>query len=332
MRVSIACVQAGMKLQSRVSTLDNGTLLTREHIRLLEFLHVPEVDIAPIEDETLTDVEEQRLLGYLERYENHYDQWEDEIEVNAYEGLDLIYQLFQEGFALRKVVTFFQQQPLRRNHVIHHAVYRALVAHTLSLFRGDDPKLQLDYGLASYFADAGYAKIRKWSHMRYFPKMERELLYVHPVLSANLLDGQERLLRPRVRTFVQEHHERFNGSGFPNQLKRSELHPESPLFIVADRFCQLTRPHTFRNALTADEAIGYMKIGKEYRGPELSLLATVLGLYAIGKKVLLTNGETAVIDSYTSTAERPIVRLSVTSEKINLDQRHELEIERFIRD
>jgi len=196
MRLAISNVHVGMTLLTSVSSLEAGIRLTNEHLRLLRFLKVDAIEVAPVERRPFTHEEERDLCEKILQYERHYNQWEERISPNPYEALEFIH------------------------HVIHHAIYRALVAKTLSKYRGDEHRLQFDYGIASYFADASYAKIRKWSHMRYFTKMERELLYQHPLVSmAMAMLPEDRTLRQRVGKLVAEHHERLDGSGFPNRLE-----------------------------------------------------------------------------------------------------------------
>ncbi|WP_214828954.1 HD-GYP domain-containing protein [Exiguobacterium algae] len=328
MRLDLSTVHVGMTLLSPVSSLEAGIRLTNEHLRLLRFLKVKEVDVAPVDRRTLTLKEEHALCEKVFQYEKHYNQWEERISPNPYEALEFIHQLFRYDFPLAAIVQFFTNQPLRKNHVIYHAIYRALVARTLSKYRGDEHQLQFDYGIASYFADASYAKIRKWSHMRYFTKMERELLYQHPIVSASMLPSN-RTLRGRVSKLVLEHHERLDGSGFPNRLLERDLNPATPLFIVADRFCQLTAPRTFRKALTPEEAYFYMWQNKAYDEEALTLLATLLGFYEVGRNVLLSSGVKGKIQAYTPKVEQPIVIAEANQQSYDLMRLEEVKIVAF---
>lgn len=328
MRLAISNVHVGMTLKRSVSSLEAGLKLTNEHLRLLRFLKVEAIEVDPVERRRFTRNEEQEVCSKILQYERHYNQWEERIALNPYEALEFVHQLFQHDYPLSAVVAFFTDQPLRKNHVIHHAIYRALIAKSLSKYRGDEHRLQFDYGIASYFADASYAKIRKWSHMRYFTKMERELLYQHPLVSASMLPKDE-TLRPRVIKLITEHHERLDGSGFPNRLEERELHPASPLFIVADRFCQLTLPRTFRKALTPEEAYFYMWQNEAYDEEALTLLATLLGFFEVGRNVLLSSGVRGTIQHYTPRVEKPIVISEPTQETYDLTRLNEVRIVAF---
>lgn len=328
MRLNLSAVHVGMTLLSPVSSLEAGIQLTNEHLRLLRFLKIEAIDVAPVEQFIFTSIEEKLLCEQVLQYEKHYNQWEERIAPNPYEGLEFIHQLFRQELPLSAVVHFFTHQPLRKNHVIYHAIYRALVARALSKYRGDEHQLQFDYGIASYFADASYAKIRKWSHMRYFTKMERELLYQHPLVSAAMLPINQ-TLRGRVYQLITEHHERLDGSGFPKRLTERELNPASPLFIVADRFCQLTAPRTFRKPLSPEEAYFYMWQNKAYDEEALSLLATLHGFYEIGRTVLLSSGVRGKIHAYTNRIERPIVIEDTDETEYDLSRLAEVKIVSF---
>ena len=327
MRLPLANVHVGMELLEPISSLASGLRLTNEHLRLLHFLKVDEIEVAPVEMRAFTADELEWINQNVKQYERTYQQWEERIALNPYEALEFIHSLFQRDVPLSAIVTYFSTKALRKNHVIDHAIYRALVARTLSKYRGDPHPLQFDYGVASHIADASYAKIRKWSHMRYFSKMERELFYQHPTVSSRMIESSQ-ILRPRVARLVAEHHERMDGSGFPNRLTVDSLHPASPLFIVADRFCQLTAPRTFRKALTPEEAYFYMWRNEAYEEEALTLIATLLGFYHVGRHVVLSSGVSGLIERYTPRIAQPIV-VDSNQQRLDLTRIDEIEIISF---
>ncbi|NLN45028.1 MAG: PAS domain S-box protein [Clostridiaceae bacterium] len=54
--------------------------------------------------------------------------------------------------------------------------------------------------------------------------------------------------------FVYEHHERWNGSGYPRALRGEEIALEARIIAVADAYDAMTRDRTYRETVTREEA------------------------------------------------------------------------------
>ena len=62
-----------------------------------------------------------------------------------------------------------------------------------------------------------------------------------------------------VVTYVIQHHERLNGSGYPRGLKGDEIGKESRLLIIIDVFEALTsRDRPYKKPMPAEKAIGIL--------------------------------------------------------------------------
>ncbi|MBN7453218.1 hypothetical protein, partial [Mycobacteroides abscessus] len=88
-------------------------------------------------------------------------------------------------------------------------------------------------------------------------------------------------------------------------------------------------PRTFRKPLSPEEAYFYMWQNKAYDGEALSLLATLLGFYEIGRSVLLSSGVRGTIHAYTNRVEQPIVLEATGEEEYDLSRLTEVSIVAF---
>ncbi|SES29631.1 HD domain-containing protein [Psychrobacillus sp. OK032] len=61
---------------------------------------------------------------------------------------------------------------------------------------------------------------------------------------------------------VEEHHERYDGKGYPYGLMGSEISLEASIVSVVDAFDAMTTNRVYRGAMTIEEAIQEMKNGK----------------------------------------------------------------------
>ena len=78
-------------------------------------------------------------------------------------------------------------------------------------------------------------------------------LQMHPVIGMKILEPIDFL--KDVRTCIGQHHERYDGLGYPNRIKHSDQLLESRIIGVADAFDAMTSDRPYRKALTLDAAI-----------------------------------------------------------------------------
>jgi diguanylate cyclase (GGDEF)-like protein/putative nucleotidyltransferase with HDIG domain len=81
----------------------------------------------------------------------------------------------------------------------------------------------------------------------------------HPIVGATLVSqvrGFERLAK-----IVRHHHERFDGTGYPDGLAGEDIPPESRILSVLDVFDALTHQRSYRNAMSREEAIAVIERG-----------------------------------------------------------------------
>lgn len=83
----------------------------------------------------------------------------------------------------------------------------------------------------------------------------------HPTIGEEILKPIE-FLRP-VLSIVRDHHERPDGKGYPNGLKREEISLLAAIVAVADAFDAMTSDRPYRKAFTKDDAINILKENKD---------------------------------------------------------------------
>jgi putative nucleotidyltransferase with HDIG domain len=78
-------------------------------------------------------------------------------------------------------------------------------------------------------------------------------LQQHPLIGMKILDPIEFL--HDVKLCIGQHHERYDGHGYPNQVAANELLVESRILAIADAFDAMTSDRPYRKALSLDVAI-----------------------------------------------------------------------------
>jgi putative nucleotidyltransferase with HDIG domain len=82
---------------------------------------------------------------------------------------------------------------------------------------------------------------------------EYEQIKRHPTVGANLVEQIETLAH--VSPGVRYHHERWDGKGYPEQLKGEEIPLAGRILAVADTFDAMTSSRTYRKALSPQTAL-----------------------------------------------------------------------------
>lgn len=86
---------------------------------------------------------------------------------------------------------------------------------------------------------------------------EARSLRVHPYTTVNLLKSFE--FSEDVKSAILHHHERFDGTGYPDGLKGGEIPFISRVLSVVDAFCAMTEERPYRKTFTREGAMEEIK-------------------------------------------------------------------------
>jgi len=85
----------------------------------------------------------------------------------------------------------------------------------------------------------------------------------HPIIGYELLYDEESELLQMAAIIALEHHERWDGKGYPFGKKEKEISLWARIVSVADNFDTLTTDKCDRASWSIDEAVNYMEVMKE---------------------------------------------------------------------
>lgn len=105
-----------------------------------------------------------------------------------------------------------------------------------------------------------------------------------------------------VLDIIRHHHERFDGSGFPDGLRGEAISLPARIVAIANRFDNLCHPADLSRALTPAEALSalYRRERAGFDGTLLQRFIKALGVWPPGTLVQLSNGAVGLV-----TAVRP---------------------------
>jgi putative two-component system response regulator len=84
---------------------------------------------------------------------------------------------------------------------------------------------------------------------------EWEVMQKHPQYGAEIIGKHDSELMQMSREIALTHHEKFNGSGYPNGLKGDEIPLSGRIIAIADVFDALTTERPYKKAWTVEDAV-----------------------------------------------------------------------------
>jgi HD-GYP domain-containing protein (c-di-GMP phosphodiesterase class II) len=143
---------------------------------------------------------------------------------------------------------------------------------------------------------------------------EEELQYVkaHPQEGARLFKDVGDA-HPWVGRVILQEHERWDGSGYPNQLRGDQIDEMALVIGLADAFDGLISSRPFQHGISPHRAIRALISNGKTVFPQYLLKALVdqLSIYPLGTTVRLNTGETGIVSQLNRQYPlRPILQIS----------------------
>lgn len=165
-------------------------------------------------------------------------------------------RFFYETKGLESIIFLFEQAERESaNHSRRVAVLAIFVGQKMG-YRGK--RLRSLY-TAALLHDIGKIAIPSQILQKSEPltRAERQAIQTHPVVSARILRNFKEL--SSLSPVVLYHHERMDGSGYPDGLKGDEISMESRIIAVVDVFEALIGKRPYRDPVSPTEAFATLK-------------------------------------------------------------------------
>ncbi|MGZ7041831.1 MAG: response regulator, partial [Thermoanaerobaculia bacterium] len=172
-----------------------------------------------------------------------------------------------EAIILGLSATIEARDPYTRGHCQRLAHYATMLGRFLGLSDSDLGALER----GGFLHDIGKIAVPDrvlLKHGKLDPQ-ESSVMRRHPIVGDSLCAGLRSL--QSVRPIVRHHHERLDGSGYPDGLRNGEVPLLAQIVGIADVFDALTTERPYRSARPAQEAIDTLRdeAAKGWRSREL---------------------------------------------------------------
>lgn len=142
---------------------------------------------------------------------------------------------------------------------------------------------------------------------------EQHLYEMHAQYGAEM--AQRLQCMPAVAALIHDHHELYDGSGYPRKLKGEAIGVLARIVAIANYYDELCNPFNLAHALTPHEALSMMfaKHRAKFDPRLLQMFIRCLGVYPPGTVVQLSNGMTGMVA--TVNTDRPMKPMVVVYDR-----------------
>jgi HD-GYP domain-containing protein (c-di-GMP phosphodiesterase class II) len=145
---------------------------------------------------------------------------------------------------------------------------------------------------------------------------ELKLIRSHPLYSYQEITRAFKMSEEVAQIAIQ-HHERWDGEGYPQGLQKEEIALEARILSVADAYLAMTNERTWRKSMMGNDAVKNLLSDNSRRFDPDILKAFIrnIGIYPMGSLVTLNNSAICrVIDINSAAPLRPKIKVLINEE------------------
>lgn len=156
----------------------------------------------------------------------------------------------------------------------------------------------------------------------------------HPAYGYKLILESASRIDPQSAAIILNHHERWDGSGYPRGLKGEDLDEMDSICAIADVYNAMTTDRVYRPALPPHEAYEMLMAAGNimFSAKVVEAFMQCVVPYPVGAFVKLSNNETAVVYKLNAGLPfRPRIKIIATGEEVDLVKERSLVITGLVR-
>ncbi|GHU53873.1 HD family phosphohydrolase [Clostridia bacterium] len=293
-------------------------------------IYEPTITVDDISKDTivhLTEGDKESFDNFKNIYEQSYQKTKEilsGISEGIIPGKEVIIHTIDDIFATTRYksdvfmcLNYLKTQPeYLTDHIISVSLICKIIADWMELSPAEGQTLVM----AAFLHDVGMNKVAALS-MKQTKLSDGEFAKVmlHPIHSYNLVKDME--ISNDVKYAILQHHERIDGSGYPNHLVDSQINRFAKMLSVADLFSAMIADRPYRDKLVPFETLRQFE--RDYLGKlDTEVLLTFLENIAyeyVGREAKLSDGSIAkIVFINRAQPSSPIVRVKATGDCIDL--------------
>ncbi|QRG69473.1 HD-GYP domain-containing protein [Brevibacillus choshinensis] len=332
--------------ENGILLLPQETILTSAHVQLLQKQRIREVEVRQVLSEGTgehitsqlleLDADEETIAAYVQALDKTRSVF-DQVSQSGASHLEKFSEIFSEVAEqsmkqlglFRSLYVLEGADSYTYRHSLNVGILCSLIAR---LMKWSEDRIAF-MGTAGFLHDLGKMRVPKEILLKpgkltdeEFAEMQKHTVYGYQMIME--MEGGSELLAQCALM----HHERLDGTGYPQKRIGNEIPVECQVLAVADMFDAICSDRVYKERTSPFEAA--QLLWKEACGGKLNIeivsqFVRYIALLYVGARARLSNGEEVeVILIHPDEPMRPLVRRS--SEFLDLRYERQLTIEKMI--
>lgn len=325
--------------------LGAGVKLTERYIDRLSMLGI---DVIYIEDPATDDLEPSDILSdhtrktALSTVHDTLTKMIDHPQLKRKKTITDLGSTYRQVFSLivddllssKDLVVNLANMHSLESYMFHHSVNVAVLAGIMGISLGYNRNQLIELGTGALLFDIGMTKVPKeiWTKQGPLTAKEREILQTHPYEGFKILKSQHDLSLVSAHIALQ-HHERFNGEGYPRKLKGHEIHEYARIVAIADVYDALTSKRQYRERHSPSEAIEFLFASgnTSFDANLINHFVKHIAIYPVATTVLLSTNQIGVVTKlHPDSMNRPTVRVIKESNGEAVNPPYEIDLKNHL--
>lgn len=338
-RILLDNVTSGMKLAKPLYTAD-GVILLNAGLEMKERyigrLRDLDVTYVYIEDDLTADIDvpdvvsEQARVEAVASAKQVMEQIKVGRQVDASAAKKIANTLVDELCRNHGTLVNFIDMRTKADYLFNHSVNVCILSTLTGISLGFDELRLRDLGVGALLHDIGKLMVPPeiLNKTERLTLAELDEIRRHPEYGFDILRKNPDVSLMSAHCAFQ-HHERYDGSGYPRSLQDKEIHQFAQIVALADVYDALTSDVIYRKAVPVYEALAIItKAAGSYFEPELvEHFAGNIAPYPIGSVVRLSNNHIGVVvDMSHESKTKPVVRVIADEQKRRMNKIVEIDL------
>lgn len=326
-------LEPGMKTGKQVYSSDgtillqSGIILTENYIKNLTDKNIPAlyIDDELSEGIEINDAVDLEIKAQaVETIKNIFDGLSQIKNVKAKNNFITDEAYFDIRYAINRIMDNLKQNKSglfnmaevmstdlsAYTHSVNVAILSMLVGRSLWL----DDKQLVNLGTGALMHDIGRARIPAeiMNKPSALTKEEEKIIQQHPLIGYEMVKSNM-TISAMVKTIILMHHERLNGTGYPNGLRAEKINNFVRIVSICDIFEAITSDRAYRKKMPIYQALELLNVqAVNTIDPKICIeLRKSIAIYPLGTAVILSNGKKGlIIENRKSHSMRPKVKLT----------------------
>lgn len=249
-------------------------------------------------------------------------------ELDPEELLQNMKEFVQEIKNERDILTQIRLLKNKDDYTFNHSIAVSILAISLGKWLNYSNKEIMDLGIAAIFHDLGKLKIGEniINKPGKLTDEEFEIMKNHSLYSSQILLESGRF-NEDIISGVLEHHERMDGTGYPNKIEGDKIHRYAKVIAICDIYHALTSRRVYKDKENPLKVADYIRQESFSRlDPYMTqVFLNNISKFYVGNRVVLSTGEIGeIIYIHPQHKTKPIVK--VGDKYIDFIQEKDIEV------